>query len=130
MDGSRCSAGAPAPPSLVLLELADPGLPSLESYSPFCLEVHRALKLAGLSYVRRTAENAVLDQLDARAPAEGFWLGARVSVADVALVAQLHSLCTPLTPWQGVQVQRRARLAAWLARVDTATSGVPLRSVA
>ncbi|WP_437964770.1 glutathione S-transferase family protein [Sorangium sp. So ce260] len=40
-------------PPLTLCELADPGVPGLESYSPFCLKVHRALKVAGLPYARR-----------------------------------------------------------------------------
>jgi hypothetical protein len=33
-------------PALVLCELEDSGIPGLESLSPFCLKVHRALKLA------------------------------------------------------------------------------------
>ena len=40
-------------PALVLCELVDSGIPGLESFSPFCLKVHRALKLAGLPYTRR-----------------------------------------------------------------------------
>jgi glutathione S-transferase len=40
-------------PALVLCELNDSGIPGLESFSPFCLKVHRALKLAGLPYTRR-----------------------------------------------------------------------------
>jgi glutathione S-transferase len=40
-------------PQLELCELADTGIPSLESWSPFCLKVHRALKLARLTYRRR-----------------------------------------------------------------------------
>src|SRR5688572_9955426 len=42
-----------ATPRLELCELADPGIDGLESYSPFCLKVHRALKLARLDYQRR-----------------------------------------------------------------------------
>ena len=40
-------------PALVLCELHDSGIPGLESFSPFGLKVHRALKLAGLPYTRR-----------------------------------------------------------------------------
>src|SRR5690348_14313952 len=40
-------------PNLVLCELADPGIDGLESYSPFCIKVHRALRAAGLRYERR-----------------------------------------------------------------------------
>jgi glutathione S-transferase len=64
----------------------------------------------------------LLDALERRAPATGFWLGERLGVADLALFAQLHSLRTPLTPWQAAQVQARATLDAWLDRVDAATA--------
>src|SRR3954453_15900487 len=40
-------------PKLVLCELVDTGLAGVESYSPFCLKAHRALKAAGLPYERR-----------------------------------------------------------------------------
>jgi len=40
-------------PSFILCELADPTLTTLESLSPFCVKVHRALKLARLPYERR-----------------------------------------------------------------------------
>ena len=38
---------------LVLCEVGETGLPGLESWSPFCLKVHRALRAAGLSYASR-----------------------------------------------------------------------------
>ncbi|TAK29119.1 MAG: glutathione S-transferase family protein [Myxococcaceae bacterium] len=62
-----------------------------------------------------------LDQLDARAPREGFWLGSEITVADISLFAQLHSLRSALTPWQREQVEARPALRAWLDRVDAAT---------
>lgn len=40
-------------PTLTLCELADTGLAGIESYSPFCLKTHRALRYAGLTYERR-----------------------------------------------------------------------------
>jgi glutathione S-transferase len=61
-----------------------------------------------------------LDALDARAPEEGFWLGA-FSVADLAFFGQLFSLRQDLTPWQKEQVAARARLSRYLDRVDAAT---------
>lgn len=63
----------------------------------------------------------VLDALERRAPTTGFWLGPTLGVADLGLFAQLHSMCTPLTPWQQSQVQARPRLRDWLARVNQAT---------
>lgn len=46
------TSSKPLPP-LVLCELGDTGIPQAESYSPFCLKVHRALKYLGLPYERR-----------------------------------------------------------------------------
>lgn len=43
----------PAQPQLTLCELDETGLPDLESYSPFCLKVHRALRVHGLRYSSR-----------------------------------------------------------------------------
>jgi glutathione S-transferase len=63
----------------------------------------------------------ILDQLERRAPVEGFWLGPTLTAADLALFGQLHSLRTPLTPMQGAMVDRRRRLAAYLDRVHRAT---------
>ena len=236
-------------PQLVLCELQDPGIPGLESASPFCLKVHRALRLACLPYERRhgrapsdfqshnpaaqvpvllvdgtpTSDStailklleelapgrfdagadarcrherwlweeladvslngfvvaarwaddrnwptvratyfgaapwfvrslvvprvrarvldglrkrdfwragaeacwsrfrATLDDLEARAPASGFWLGPTPGVADVALYGQLASLRTPLTAWQASEIAKRPGLDDYLDRVDQAT---------
>ncbi len=64
---------------------------------------------------------ATLDALDARAPESGFWLGDALSCGDIAIFAQLHSLRTPLTPWQASEVSARGRLVRYLDRVDAAT---------
>jgi len=63
----------------------------------------------------------LLDALERRAPATGFWLGPHLGLADLALFAPLHSLRTPLTPWQHAQLQARPALHAWLDRIDQAT---------
>jgi glutathione S-transferase len=65
----------------------------------------------------------VLDQLEARAPETGFWMGEQPSVADVGLFAHLHSLRLPQTPFRAADIAQRARLSRWLDRVDAATSG-------
>lgn len=76
---------------------------------------------------RRGAEDCwsrfetVLDSLEARAPAAGFWSGDRVGVADVALFGQLQGLRSPMTEWQRSQVEARTKLVAWLDRVDART---------
>lgn len=63
----------------------------------------------------------LLDDFDARAPSEGFFLGDTPTRADIALFAQLHSFRTDLTPAQRALVAQRPRLTAWLDRVDVAT---------
>jgi glutathione S-transferase len=63
----------------------------------------------------------ILDELDARAPEEGFWLGPRACVADLGLFAHLHSLRLPLIPFQAEVVKKRRRLDRYLDRVDAAT---------
>ncbi|MFO0561703.1 MAG: glutathione S-transferase family protein [Polyangiales bacterium] len=63
----------------------------------------------------------ILDRLDERAPAKGFWIGEQLSAADLALFGQLHSMRTELTPWQHQRVDERPRLSAWLDRVHLAT---------
>jgi glutathione S-transferase len=244
------------PSNLVLCELTDPKLASVESYSPFCLKVHRALRAAGLRYERRFADRPdawkhfnptgqvpvllvdgqpvsdstrilqriddmtgaltrgldarqraeawlwdeladsglsgflvaarwldddnwplvrdaffgrapwfvqriiapkirknmvsaliardvwrqgpqacwerheiLLDQLEARCPTRGFWVSDTLSVADLALFAQLQSLRTPLTRKQAEQVALRKQLSSYLERVDIATRDKPAESV-
>jgi glutathione S-transferase len=64
----------------------------------------------------------VLDRLEERAPAKGFWLGTEsITLADVALFAQLRSLQTPLTASQARELAQRTALSRWLDRVDEAT---------
>lgn len=64
-----------------------------------------------------------LDQLDARAPEGGFWVGARASIADVAIFGQLHGLRNKLTPWQSKAIAARPALSRYLDRVAEATRG-------
>jgi glutathione S-transferase len=66
---------------------------------------------------------SVLDDLDARAPAEGFWVGPRPTIADIGLFGQLHSMRLPMIKFQAEEIKKRARLSAYLDRVDAATRG-------
>lgn len=49
---TRCRAIVPNM-NIVLCEVGQTGVPGLESWSPFCLKVHRALRAAGLRYTSR-----------------------------------------------------------------------------
>jgi glutathione S-transferase len=69
---------------------------------------------------------ATLDQLEARAPARGYWLGPALTVADISMFAQLRSLRTDLTAWQKSEIEQRGALRDWLDRVDRATTGEAL----
>lgn len=64
----------------------------------------------------------LLDQLDERAPDDGFWINDRLTAADFALFGQLHSLRLSITPWQMAEVARRPRLSAYLDRVQARTA--------
>jgi glutathione S-transferase len=66
-----------------------------------------------------------LDQLEARAPRAGVWVDERLSVADLAIFAQLHSMRTSLTAWQAHALAGHEALSAWLDRVDAATRQAP-----
>ena len=63
----------------------------------------------------------VLDDLDAHIAGQPYWLGETRSIADIAVFAQLHSMRTPLTPWQHGELKQRPALTAWLDRMQAET---------
>lgn len=67
----------------------------------------------------------ILDHLDVRAPDTGFWTGPELTIADIALFSMLHALRTPCSPPQAEWVAEKARLTAWLGRVEAVTTGGP-----
>ncbi|MEQ1507451.1 MAG: glutathione S-transferase family protein [Myxococcota bacterium] len=68
----------------------------------------------------------LLDQLEGRAPATGFWCGDAPSVADIGLYGQLRSFGTAVTPRQAAMVAARPALTAWIGRVGAAAGGLAL----
>lgn len=84
--------------------------------------VARDVSRAGMALCWQRYQH-LLDQLDARAPATGFWLGEQPSLADVALFAQLHGLRLPWTEKQRGWIAARANLTAWLDRVAVRIPG-------
>ena len=74
----------------------------------------------------------LLDRLEARAPASGYWMGDSITVADLGLFPQLMGTRTGLSPKWAARVEARPRLTAWLDRVQATTrlDRVSLRSVA
>lgn len=87
---------------------------------------YRDVTRAGTDYLWERFD-ASLDQLDARAPATGYWVGEHLSIADIAIFAQLHSLRASLTPPQRAAIAQRRALTAYLNRVDTSTACHPTR---
>lgn len=65
----------------------------------------------------------ILDDLDARVATRRYWVGSRLSFADLAIFAQLHSLRTPLTVAQWELVKARKSLSAYLDRIDAESRG-------
>ncbi len=63
----------------------------------------------------------LLDSLERRAPAAGYWLGDSLTVADLGLFAHLQNLRAPMTAWQRARVEACPALRAYLDRVDLAT---------
>ncbi len=63
----------------------------------------------------------LLDAMEERAPASGFWVGDRISVADVAIYGQLRSMLTELTLPQADAIRARPLLTGYLARVGAAS---------
>ncbi len=63
----------------------------------------------------------ILDALEERTPPEEYWLGGQITVADLSLFAQLHSLRHDITPAQQTSIARHSQLSAYLDRVDRAT---------
>jgi glutathione S-transferase len=85
-------------------------------------------KLIGRDFLRGGIEacyerfDRVMDALEARAPDDGFWLGARPTVADLGLFAHLHSLRLPKLAFMVERMGARKRLMRYLDRVDAATA--------
>lgn len=86
--------------------------------------VGRDVTRHGLATTWRRFED-LLDALEVRAPASGFWVGDMLSFADFALYGQLAALRTPLTLWQAAKLSERRALDAYLDRVDRATRESP-----
>lgn len=62
---------------------------------------------------------AALDWLDHLIDAP-FLCGVSLSVADIAVAAQVDGLAIPLTPWPKNEIEKRGNLRGWLERVKAA----------
>lgn len=101
-------------PKIVLCELPPTGVDGIESWSPFCLKVHRALRLAGLGYESRHGRPSDFSRLNPAGQVPVLLVGdtvVRDSTAILAEVARLsdHFGGRPLLPRDP-----RAKAEAWL----------------
>ena len=63
-----------------------------------------------------------LDALQTFIRADGFVAGAALSLADIAIFAQLHRRSAGTNPWLESELSARPDLAAWMARVNRLTT--------
>jgi glutathione S-transferase len=123
LRGMETPRSAPSEHEVVLCELAPTGIAGLESYSPFCLKVHRALKGAGIPYTsRRGATPSAFRDLNPAAQVPVLLVGG-VPVADSTRILRR---IVELAPEAGlVPEDPRARAEAWLWEdwADRALSG-------
>lgn len=110
-------------PKLVLCELGESRVPGLESYSPFCTKVHRALKYLGLPYERRHGFPASFKKYHPTGQVPVLLIGEHEAVGDSTdILARLQTL-TGRT-FHGTNEPRLAAEALlWEEFADTALSG-------
>lgn len=109
-------------PALTLCELTDPKIDGLESYSPFCIKIHRALRFAGLTYDRRLG----------RAPGDFKALNPTgqvpvllvdgAPVSDSTRILQRIEALTGVFTY-GLDARERAEAWLWEEFADTALNG-------
>ncbi len=107
---------------LVLCELRDTGRCELESFSPFCVKVHRALRAAGLRYERRHADRPDAHREHNPTGQVPVLLVDGVPVADsTRILARIETLggrsLLPADP------RARAEALLWEELADTALNG-------
>lgn len=116
----------PLQPKIVLCELGETDLPGLQSYSPFCLKVHRALGFAGLAYTSRHAAPRAFRNLNPAAQVPVLLIGEDEVVADsTRILARIDRLSRAAGGPSLLPADPRARAEAWLWEdyADRALSG-------
>ncbi len=113
-------------PKIVLCELGETTVPGLQSYSPFCLKVHRALGLAGLAYTSRHAPPRAFRALDPAAQVPVLLIGQDEVVVDsTRILARVDRLSRAAGGPSLLPADPRACAEAWLWEdfADRALSG-------
>ncbi|HSO32701.1 MAG TPA: glutathione S-transferase family protein, partial [Labilithrix sp.] len=112
-------------PKIVLCEAGETSIAGLQSYSPFCLKVHRALGLAGLPYTSRHGAPSDFRSLNPAAQVPILLLGDEVVADSTRILARLDELSRALGGPSLLPDDPRARAEAWLWEdyADRALSG-------
>lgn len=101
-------------PTIVLCELGETGIPNVQSYSPFCLKVHRALGLAGLDYTSRRGAPHDFRALDPRGQVPVLLVDDEVIGDSTDILARIDALAVRRGGASLVPAGARARAEAWL----------------
>jgi glutathione S-transferase len=102
-------------PKIVLCELGETGIPNVQSYSPFCLKVHRALGLSGLAYTsRRAAAPGDFRSLNALEQVPVLIVDDVVVTDSTRILARIDELAVRSGRPSLVPSDPRARAEAWL----------------
>jgi glutathione S-transferase len=109
--------------TLTLCELADPGIEGIESYSPFCLKTHRALRYAGLPYERRFG-NAPADfkELNPTAQVPVLIIAGEPVSDSTRILQRIEALTGAFS--RGLDEQQRAESWLWEEFSDTALNNL------
>jgi glutathione S-transferase len=112
----------PSTPALILCELADASVLGVESYSPFCLKAHRALKLARLPYQRRHAQRpAEFRPLNPAGQVPVLLVDGAPVADSTRILERIDALTGVLT--RGLDPRARAEAWLWEDFADTSLNG-------
>lgn len=101
-------------PKIVLCELGETGIDSVQSYSPFCLKVHRALGATGLEYTSRHGAPHSFRALNPAAQVPILLVGDEVVSDSTRILERIEQLAKATGRPSLVPKEPRARAEAWL----------------
>ena len=101
-------------PKIVLCELGETGIPNVQSYSPFCLKVHRALGLAGLPYTSRRGAPRDFRALNTALQVPVLIVDDDVITDSTRILARIETLAAANGRPSLLPSEPRARAEAWL----------------
>jgi glutathione S-transferase len=112
-------------PKIVLCELGETGIENVQSYSPFCLKVHRALGATGLAYERRHGSPRDFQTLNPTAQVPVLLVDDEVVSDSTRILARIEAIAAQTGRPSLVPKDPRARAEAWLWEdyADRALSG-------